>query len=63
MLQGYGTTDSCFSPLPRGVEALKGKQLTSVAAAKHHTGDIPVHQMCHACRCVCACAAVHYDLG
>lgn len=35
---GYGTSDSGCNPTPRLVEALKGKQLVKVSAAKHHTG-------------------------
>jgi alpha-tubulin suppressor-like RCC1 family protein len=35
---GYGTSDSGCNPAPRLVEALRGKRLTQVAAAKHHTG-------------------------
>jgi alpha-tubulin suppressor-like RCC1 family protein len=34
---GYGTSDSASNPTPRLVEALKGKRLTAVDCAKHHT--------------------------
>ncbi|KAK9837376.1 hypothetical protein WJX84_002537, partial [Apatococcus fuscideae] len=34
---GYGTTDSASNATPRIVEAMKGKRLTAVAAAKRHT--------------------------
>lgn len=36
---GYGTSDSGCNPIPRPVEALKGRRLVNVAAAKHHTGE------------------------
>lgn len=34
---GYGTTDSAANANPRIVEAMKGKRVTAVAAAKRHT--------------------------
>jgi alpha-tubulin suppressor-like RCC1 family protein len=37
---GYGTSDSGCNPTPRLVEALRGRQLVKVAAAKHHTGRV-----------------------
>lgn len=37
---GYGTSDSGCNPTPRLVEALRGRQLVKVAAAKHHTGGV-----------------------
>lgn len=35
---GYGTSDSGCNPTPRLVEALRGRRLVKVAAAKHYTG-------------------------
>jgi alpha-tubulin suppressor-like RCC1 family protein len=35
---GYGSPDCSSNPTPRLVEALKGRQLVAVAAAKRHTG-------------------------
>ena len=37
---GYGSPDSSSNPTPRLVEALKGRQLVAVAAAKRHTGAL-----------------------
>lgn len=34
---GYGTPESSSNPLPRQVEALKGRRVAAAAAAKHHT--------------------------
>lgn len=34
---GYGTSNSTSNYIPRLVECLKGKKLTSVATAKYHT--------------------------
>lgn len=36
---GYGTSDSACNPTPRLVEALRGRALVRVAAAKHHTSE------------------------
>jgi hypothetical protein len=35
---GYGTSDCTSNPTPRLVEAMKGRRLVAVAAAKRHTG-------------------------
>jgi len=34
---GYGTSDSSVNPVPRVVEAMKGKKVVAAAAAKRHT--------------------------
>lgn len=50
---GYGTCDSAANSLPRIVEAMKGRRVTAVAAAKRHTvaltseGDIWTWGHCH----------------
>lgn len=48
---GYGTSDSGSNPAPRMVEALSGRSMAAVAAAKHHTGG-----------CGSECGAVVYVL-